>query len=161
MTDDTIESLRAKLAEVERERDVAYRKLDSLGYTFRRYEETEAMLVATVEGVERERDAALATCAEMRMALESAAHRLDIADGAFTKHWACDFGRFAHEAAEIRALLARTDLGRGMVAVPRETLERCRRGATTGFSMSSAGDAAWAELARDLDALLDGGKGRG
>lgn len=70
-----------------------------------------------------------AACAELRAALECA---VDDLDGCL--HGYDDNGRMDRQdeagaeetLSDLRALLSRTDLGRGMVAVPRETLERAR-----------------------------------
>ena len=96
----------------------------------------------------QQRDQALAACAELRAALE-------IIASSNTRR----LGESRRAIESARALLARTDLGRGMVMVPRERLTAWRdvlqRLPRAGWGYTDAERAAVA----DLDALLKKGGG--
>ena len=109
----------------------------------------------TIESLRAERDAALATCAEMRAALEAL---LPIAfpveggsDGCGTVG-----GWKANALHQVRTALARTDLGRGMVAVPRELVDAVKDCAHCGPRNGTCRGCTGKD---DLDALLKKGGG--
>lgn len=116
----------------------------------------------TIESLRAERDAALAACAEMRAALE---HWTHVYGAALCPPGPDTYGEGMRDAKDqVRAILARTDLGRGMVVVEREVLERWRERLSTVLCCLHSTDHQAREMivdARaDLNALLDGGKGR-
>ena len=86
-----------------------------------------------------------AACTEMRAALERHV----------CQHVECSPIE-THAGCHARHTLSRTDLGRGMVAVPRETLERARK--ALGSHETCGVDFYMAAVA-DLDALLKKGGG--
>lgn len=107
-------------------------------------------------------DAALAANAEMRAALE---HWTHIYSKALSPPGHDTYGEGMRDAKDqVRAILARTNLGRGMVAVPREVVERAQT--VVGWYVDNGrglphGTRIGEKLLCDLDALLDGGKERG
>lgn len=136
---DTIESLRAELAGAEARAE---------------YEHAEMQRQAKL-AVDWMIDAqrALAACAEMRAALERMI-KYAVEDRATTP----GSTRLERQITRANCLLARTDLGRGKVAVPLGLLERVRY-CLRRDSYDSSPDGM--KVCRDLDALLYGGKGRG
>lgn len=147
--DAEIADLRAKLAEAERQRDDARAEA-------REHNESHVTVADLLTVAQSRAERAEAACAEMRAALEDAANELRLLrekDGA---------GPYDPTLrARITVLLARTDLGRGMVAVPREVVERAQT--VVGWYVDNGrglphGTRIGEKLLCDLDALLDGGK---
>lgn len=161
--------LRAKIAEAERQRDDARAEA-------REHNESHVTVADLLTVAQSRAERAEAAWVEMRAALEAL---LPIAfpveggsDGCGTVG-----GWKADALHQVRTALSRTDLGRGMVAVPREVLERwrvaldvaeermcsvpprgpgcvCRCPVVDGHTA----DCPISRARHDLDALLDGGK---
>jgi hypothetical protein len=138
------------------------RERDEARALHRMAEESVERKRAYIRAVDDRLVAAIAACAEMRAALEAAA--IDTAchcDEAYTSRGRHEPNAPCLTSEDIRALLARTDLGAGLVVVPREVVERWHKDLNdSALTVAQYGDTIDARVLKvidDLDAVLKKG----